>query len=121
MRILVILFLLISCRSQDIPKGNSGLPQSEVEIIGSGLGRRSTSVCLRDLLVGEDSGGTWTLISPTGPFNPTLTGDNPCVDFSTAPGGLYTFRYTITTLCCAFYTDGKIRKCAITGTSTCNF
>ncbi len=55
-------------------------------------------------LTGADPGGTWTYngfhaTSNTGPFapgtfNPTLTGDDPAVDFTGAEPGYHQFTYT---------------------------
>ena len=125
MKLLSFIFLLfiVACSvqepTQDQPK--AGITLEKEHTIGQGLSRRSTTICLRDLLAGEDSGGTWTMETSIGGFSPTLTGDSPCVDFTTAPPGLHTFRYTINTLCCSTSTTVSIRKCGIVGTSTCNF
>lgn len=126
MRILIFVFILLvtSCAVKDAQ--TSDLPQAgksleEVEILGQGISIRSSTVCLRDRLTGEDDGGTWTLVSPTGGFAPDLTGDSPCVDFSTAPPALYVFRYTLYTLCCQASSTISIRKCGLSGTSTCSF
>jgi len=56
------------------------------------------SYFLLDFLVGEDTGGTWTICGL--PENSTLTnldliGDNPQIDFNDFGCGVYCLRYTV--------------------------
>lgn len=51
--------------------------------------------CLRTMgLTGADAGGTWT--NPDGNYSGTLTGDDPCVEWSQLSQGNNQFVYTLT-------------------------
>lgn len=113
--IYIFLLILTSC-GRDI---NSGV-FSEVDKVEKLFSRKNATHCLRDFIVGEDDGGTWTIISAPSGFNPNLAGDNPCLDFSVSPSGSYTLRYTVTTACCSAYTDVFLIKCGLSASSICN-
>ena len=117
MRILVfILGLLLTSCSVEL---SSGVSEKLCQLDDS-FSRSTSTHCLRDFLVGEDDGGVWTIITAPSGFTPTLTGDNPCLNFSVAPSGSYTLRYTVTTACCTAFTDVVLIKCGLSGISLCN-
>lgn len=78
--------------------------------------------CLRDMLIGEDPNGTWTVINqPSGANLETLlTTDSPCFDWATKPCGQYRLRYVVGDICCRDTSFVNPLKCCIAGISTCN-
>ncbi len=78
--------------------------------------------CLRDFLDGEDSGGTWELVSEPAPsgISGLLVGDNPCIEWSNKPCGTYQLRYIVGDVCCRDTSYITPTKCCIVGTSSCN-
>lgn len=88
---LVILFLVIGCTDQ--PKVGKQVHYSSKAI-----------TCLRDFINGEDSNGSWSIISiPPGStlLQSDLSGtDNPCIEFDDFGCGEYVLKYKVTTLCC---------------------
>jgi hypothetical protein len=77
--------------------------------------------CLRDMLVGEDPGGTWSVVTepPTANLTPLLTGDNPCIQWSVQPCGQYELRYIAGDACCRDTSYVRPRKCCLEVEITC--
>ena len=81
--------------------------------------------CLRDGLINEDNGGTWTQLnigSAPADLTTELTGDNPCIEFDNYPCGSYEFQYKVQNQCCADSTTINILKpcCTAIVNITCN-
>jgi len=116
------IFILISCATDPKPL----TPMQGIDHKETVVDFKSTAThCLRDLITGEDSGGTWTIVSiPSGSIltNGDLTTDNPCIDFGDYGCGLYQLKYTVITDCCEDFVVIKIRKkcCEITAVINCS-
>jgi hypothetical protein len=78
--------------------------------------------CLRDMLINEDPGGTWSVVlQPVGSnLQPLLTGDNPCIQFSNLPCGQYELRYIVGDICCRDTSIVRPLKCCLTASTICN-
>jgi hypothetical protein len=117
-RIIIFLLFITSCAifpKKEKPKtgvvGNTQINTSMVD------NKSSATHCLRTFLTGEDAGGEWVIISkPIGSPNPTLTGDNPCIEFAC---GDYVLKYRVVNVCCKDSVTFTVKKCCITGNSTC--
>ena len=77
--------------------------------------------CLRDMLTGEDSGGTWSVVTePVGAnLTPLLIGDNPCIQWSVQPCGQYELRYVVGDACCRDTSYVRPRKCCLEVAISC--
>jgi len=83
--------------------------------------RQSSVHCLRDYIINEDAGGTWTQVGNTpqniGGF---LVGDNPCIEWGSLACGQYTLKYKVGAACCQDSVIISPIKCCLVGSSTCN-
>jgi hypothetical protein len=77
--------------------------------------------CLRDMLIGEDPNGSWTVIiqPDSADLQPLLIGQNPCLDWSNKPCGLYRLQYIVGDMCCKDTSFVNPLKCCLVGYSVC--
>lgn len=120
--IVYILLLLLVCCKTEIPKKTVSAGYQYEGLSYSAMAAR----CLRTLIIGEDAGGTWTII--TKPAGSTLVqglldgSDNPCIDFDLYGCGLYQLQYKVVQPCCTDSTRITLNKrcCNISGNFNCN-
>jgi len=125
--IFALILFMIGCAS-DLPKStiDSGQERSENLHVQNDQYRAMAVHCLRDFLVGEDSGGSWTIVEkPLGSIliqDDIDDSDNPCIDFANYGCGLYRLQYKVIDLCCKDSTIVRINKrcCNVTASLSCN-
>lgn len=106
----IVLILINGCNDNMEPEspyyGNSG--ESEFASIRA-------IYCLRDMLIGEDAGGHWEVISQPedAEIDTLLTSDNPCIEWSSQPCGQYELMYIVGDTCCRDTAIVRPLKCCI--------
>lgn len=115
--IIILLTFFASCAKE------ASIPDPSLKRV-----RLNQIYCLRDFLIGEDPGGTWSIVTiPEGstlsPSN--LTGDNPCLNFNNFGCGSYTLQYKVFSTTCAGCADSTqinllLRCCEVVGEAFCS-
>lgn len=123
-KFLILVFFIMSC---SIDKPLEQRPMDNVEVQEEVVinFRVLAASCLRDLLVGEDAGGVWTIHTKPGGsilLDTDLSGDNPCIEFGDFGCGIYELKYTVTTDCCEDFVIIRVRKkcCEVVGVISCS-
>lgn len=107
---ILIILCFFSCENEEI-QGNAG---SEKMV-------KSLAVyCLRDMLIGEDAGGHWEVLSQPMAANidTLLIGDNPCIQWTPQPCGQYELMYIVGDTCCRDTSIVRPLKCCMAVTVT---
>ncbi len=76
--------------------------------------------CLRDMLIGEDAGGHWEVLTEpvTSDIDSLLIGDNPCIQWSDQECGQYELMYIVGDTCCRDTSIVRPLKCCMAVTIT---
>lgn len=117
MKYLLLIVFLIGCAPKPKTPPKVGAVDMRQLLLANQDGRKAAK-CLREFITGEDAGGEWVILAhPVGFTPPALVGDNPCIEFTSC--GDYTLKYRVTNVCCKDSVTFGVKKCCVTGTSTC--